>query len=192
MTTNEQDEDILETFKMDDDDIKIISIFQEDPLLSHVEVSKRVGKSQPTIGARVTKLERKHVLVTQKGTNFNKVGEHMLLFTVNLQTRNPEPLMKEIGHCPFIVNAFKKSGKYNMELFLAATSMKKLEMIIDRHFRSHPEVISVDTSFVVGMSRDLVLPVNWDFLKYEHIPCGEICCQAVKKNIPGLNPLEKA
>ncbi|MHA1368827.1 MAG: Lrp/AsnC family transcriptional regulator [Promethearchaeota archaeon] len=184
MKKNLNDEtDVMNIFHIDDDDIKILEIFQHKPDISHVEVSKRINKSQPTIGARVTKLERKHILETQKGTNFKKVNQKLFLFFVDLETRDPVPLLDEIKHCPFIINALKKSGKKNLTLILAATSMKKLEMIVDRHFRAHPQVISVETSFVVDMVRDFILPVNWEFLKYEDIPCGEICCQNVKQNL---------
>ena len=183
--------EIYETFKMDDDDIKILSLFQQQPDITHVKNAKKIHKSQPAVGARVTKLQRKDILATQKGVNFKKMKEKLYLLLVDLQTRDPTNILEgEITHCPFVINAFKKSGIKNVTVLLAATRMDKLENIIDRHFRANPDIISVETSFIVDMVDELILPVNWEFLKYEHIPCGEICCRSVKERMNELDLLE--
>ncbi|NMC08661.1 MAG: hypothetical protein GYA24_25855 [Candidatus Lokiarchaeota archaeon] len=84
---------------------------------------------------------------------------------------------------------FKRSGTKNLSVLLAATNMAKLESIIDHHFRANPAIISVETSFVVDVLKDFVLPINWEFLRYEDIPCGQVCCQNVKKY--GVEPVQK-
>ncbi|MHA1684140.1 MAG: Lrp/AsnC family transcriptional regulator [Promethearchaeota archaeon] len=183
MAKNSDDADnnsVYNKFNIDPDDIKILQLFQENPSITHVEIAKRINKSQPAIGARVTKLERKHILATQKGVNFKEIKEKMFLLMVDLQAKNPLEILAEIEHCPFIINCFKRSGTNNLTLFLASTSMSKLESIIDKHFRSHPLISHVETSFVVEMLRDYVLPVNWDFIQFESIPCGDTCCQVAK------------
>ncbi len=190
MTTTENEENaVFKSFDIDDDDIKILKIFQEEPEITHVEIAKKINKSQPAVGARVTKLQRKALLATQKGINFKAVHEKMFLVMVDLQTKDPGPLFEgEMLKCPFVINVFKRSGTRNMSVLLAATNMAKLESIIDRHFRGNPSIISVETSFVVDVLKDFVLPVNWEFLKYEEIPCGEICCKEVKKRLPEAAP----
>ncbi|MFX0103722.1 MAG: Lrp/AsnC family transcriptional regulator [Candidatus Hodarchaeota archaeon] len=172
---------ILERFHIDEDDLKILKIFQDNPAATHVEIASKIYKSQPAVGARVLKLERKHLLSSQKGVNFKKMKERILLLMVDLQTRDPTPIINESFYCPFIINAFKRSGKKNLVILLAATKMEKMEMIIDRHFRSNPAVESVETSFVVNIAKDLIFPVEWEFLQLEEIPCGDVCCQEVKK-----------
>lgn len=178
------DSSVLGRFEIDDDDIRIMSIIQDSPDITHVDISKRINKSQPAIGARVTKLQRKDLLCTQKGVNLNSpnVKEKLFVLFVDMATRDPASILEgELRACPFVLNAFKRSGTRNLTVVLAATRMEKLESIIDKHFRSNPDVSSVETSFVVDMARDLVLPVNWEFLKYEEIPCGTVCCRVVKK-----------
>nr|MDO8118719.1 Lrp/AsnC ligand binding domain-containing protein [Candidatus Sigynarchaeota archaeon] len=145
---------------------------------------RRINKSQPAVGARVTKLERKSLLCTQKGTNFKLLKEKLFLAIVDLQTRDPTPILNgELSTCPFVINAFKRSGTRNLTVMLASFNMSKLESIIDRHFRSNPDVINVDTSFVVDYVKDFILPVDWDFLKYQDIPCGDYCCKDVGKRL---------
>ncbi|NMC05567.1 MAG: winged helix-turn-helix domain-containing protein, partial [Candidatus Lokiarchaeota archaeon] len=75
---------MFKSFDIDDDDIKILKIFQEDPEITHVEIAKKINKSQPAVGARVTKLQRKDLLATQKGINFKAVHEKMYLLMVDL------------------------------------------------------------------------------------------------------------
>ncbi|MHA1792152.1 MAG: Lrp/AsnC family transcriptional regulator [Promethearchaeota archaeon] len=173
--------EVFKIFNIDEDDLKILKIFQDTPHSTHVEVAKKIRKSQPAVGARVTKLERKHILATQKGVNFRLVNDKLYLLNVDLQTKDPETILEEIEHCPFVINCFKKSGAKNLTILFAGTNMKKLEMIVDRHFRANPGVSNVETSFIVEVMKDLVLPVNWEFLLYEDIPCGETCCKLVKR-----------
>nr|MDO8114091.1 Lrp/AsnC family transcriptional regulator [Candidatus Sigynarchaeota archaeon] len=150
MTTESESNELFKAFDIDNDDIKILNIFQENPEITHVEIAKKINKSQPAVGARVTKLQRKNLLATQKGINFKAVKDRMFLLLVDLQTKDPTPILEgELTRCPFMINVFKRSGQKNLSVFLAATNMQKLESIIDRHFRSNPQIISVETSFVV-------------------------------------------
>nr|MDO8085438.1 Lrp/AsnC family transcriptional regulator [Candidatus Sigynarchaeum springense] len=191
--SEKQEDEVFKSFGIDEDDVKILKIFQEEPEITHVEIAKKINKSQPAVGARVTKLQRKDLLATQKGINFKVVRDKMFLLMVDLQTKDPSPIVEsEMLKCPFVINMFKRSGSKNLSVLLAATSMAKLESIIDRHFRSNPSVISVETSFIVDVLKDFVMPVNWEFLRYEDITCGQICCQQVRKRLPEAPANENA
>ena len=177
---------IQENFQIDNDDIKILSLIQEDPNITHSEIAKRISKSQPAVGARITKLERKNVLNTQKGLNFKEVLDmsKIFLLIVNLQTRDPDPVVQELNTCPFVINIFKKTGKYNIMVMLAAAKLEKMESIIDTHFRANPMVLSVETSIIVDIRDNLTLPVNWGGLKYDHVPCTHIWQQKSEEIYP--------
>lgn len=173
-------------FDIDDDDLKILGLFQDDPEITHVEIAKRVNKSQPAVGARVTKLHRKHLLCTQKGTNFKSedIKEKLFMVFVDMATKDPAKLIEEdLKKCPFVINAFKRSGARNMTVVLTSTRMEKLESIIDNHFRSNPDVTNVESAFIVDMAKDLILPVDWEFLKYEELACTEVNCKIVRNMI---------
>lgn len=192
MTNKSVNKDFLKVFDIDDDDVKILKMFQDNPDITHSEIAKNLNKSQPAIGARVLKLQRKELLTTQKGINFKTANEKMYLVMVNLQTKDPSSILEgELPSCPFVINVFKTSGQRNLIVLLASTNMQKLESIIDRHFRSNPTIISVETSFVVDVLKNFIFPVNWDFLKYDNIPCGDICCRQVKKRMEeALEPVD--
>jgi DNA-binding Lrp family transcriptional regulator len=179
--------DTLESFGIDDDDTKIMTLLQDNPEMSYVDVAQKIHKSQPAVGARVTKLKRKNLLVTQNGVNFKDIENKIYLVMVDLQTRDPELVLNaEMQQCPFVINVFKRSGPRNMCILLAASNLQKVESIIDKHFRSNENVLTVESSVIVEVAKDLVLPINWDYMKYEDIACGDICCKKVR----GL-PVEK-
>jgi DNA-binding Lrp family transcriptional regulator len=173
---------VQSNFDIDNDDIKILHLIQETPDITHIEIGKRINKSQPAVGARITKLERKNILHTRKGVNFKPIIEEHKLFLlmVDLQTKNPEPIMDELTNCPFILNAFKKTGKFNISLMIASPRLENLEEIIDSHFRSNPAIMSVETSIVVDVMRDFTVPVNWEGLKNSHIPCEHLEAHAFR------------
>ena len=182
---DKQESGTLAQFGIDEDDVKILELLQANPDLSYNDVASLIHKSQPAVGARVMKLRRKGLLVTKNGANFKDLKDKLYLVMVDLQTRNPDvALNAEMNQCPFVVNIFKKNGPRNICVLLAASNLEKVESIIDRHFRSNPDVLSVESSVVVNITRDLVLPINWDYMKYEDIACGDICCRKVRRSAP--------
>ena len=55
---------ISEKLKLDDVDIKIISLVQEDPNLTHTQIAEKIDRSQPTVGMRIKKLEKSGIPYT--------------------------------------------------------------------------------------------------------------------------------
>ncbi|MFW9829598.1 MAG: Lrp/AsnC family transcriptional regulator, partial [Candidatus Thorarchaeota archaeon] len=45
--------------KLDKIDLKLISLLQEDPNLTHYQIAEIVNRSQPTVGTRLRKLKEK-------------------------------------------------------------------------------------------------------------------------------------
>ena len=70
-------------FKIDKIDREIIDLLQDDPHLTHMEIAKKVKRSQPTIGMRISKLEEKGLLEVQRGVNFKKVPDLFLSSVTN-------------------------------------------------------------------------------------------------------------
>ncbi|MCK4780271.1 MAG: AsnC family protein, partial [Candidatus Lokiarchaeota archaeon] len=58
---------------IDEADKKIIEMIEENPDITHSDIAKEIEKSQPAVGARILKLERKHLLTKQVGFNIKKV-----------------------------------------------------------------------------------------------------------------------
>ncbi|MHA1681241.1 MAG: Lrp/AsnC family transcriptional regulator [Promethearchaeota archaeon] len=154
-------------------DVEIMTYFEHEPEMSHSEVAKRIKKSQPAVGARISKLERKHLLKSEYGLVLSK-NDFVVAF-VSMQARNPKQLMSRISSCPFVLNAFTMIGDKNLLVWLAATNLEKLEELVEIHFRSSKDVQRVEMSVWVEPIKELIMPLNLNIEKFEMIPCGDEC-----------------
>ncbi|MFX0175526.1 MAG: Lrp/AsnC family transcriptional regulator [Candidatus Hodarchaeota archaeon] len=167
---------ISEKLKLDDIDRQIISLVQEDPNLTHTQIAEKIDRSQPTVGMRIKKLEKAGVLQFQPGINFKVVD--LFLATVEINTKNPEPVMEMGKCCPFVLNAFRLSGGHNMCVLLASSKLHKLDAIVNYHFRKNSDVSSVSMEIVTDIAKDFILPIDFDSEHHEpneEEGCGEKC-----------------
>lgn len=144
---------------LDETDKEIIKHLQEDPSITHSKIADNLGLSQPAIGARIKKLSDRGIVATQVGVNFQELPE-LNLIRANLKTTRPEDIMEMSEHCPFVINALKSTGEYNMTLFLASRNMKHLDAVMDRHFRSKPYVDRIQMDLVTSMAKPVIFPLN--------------------------------
>ena len=163
--------------KLDDIDRKIITLIQNDPNITHSEIAQRVDRSQPTIGMRLKKLTNSGVLKIQAGLNFKTVD--IFLAFVYIKTDEPEVILEQAKHCPFMMNAYKLSGEFNIILSLASTRLEKLDAMVNSHFRMKSKIHSVKMEVVIDIAKDLVLPINFD-LQDELDPTSGECKHCLK------------
>ena len=173
---------ISDKLKLDDIDRKIITLVQERPHLTHTEIADQIDRSQPTVGMRIKKLEKSGVLQFQPGINFKKV--EIFMATVEVNTKDPDTLMDMAKCCPFMLNAFRVSGEHNVTILLASTELRKLENVVNYHFRGKPDVSRVSMEIVTGIAKDFILPIDFD--SEDHDPtleegCGEKCKYLIAK-----------
>jgi DNA-binding Lrp family transcriptional regulator len=148
----------------------------ENPKISHRSIARLINKSQPAVGARIKKYEKLGILQFQPGINF-KV-ENIFVALVNLKANDVSDIWEMGKFCPFIINTFKLSGKYNICVLLASTKIEKLYSIVNIHFRSNPDVKKVSLNIISDFARDFILPID---LNVESINpslgdgCGEYC-----------------
>ncbi|MBY9004222.1 MAG: Lrp/AsnC family transcriptional regulator [Candidatus Lokiarchaeota archaeon] len=174
---------ISEKLKLDNIDRQIITLVQENPNLTHTQIAENINRSQPTVGMRIKKLEKDGVLQFQPGINFKKVD--LFLATVEVNTRKPEEIIEMAKYCPFILNAFRLSGEHNICILLASSKLDKLDNIVNYHFRNNPVIQSCSMEVITEISKDLVLPIDFDSEK--HVPtledgCGEKCKVKIAKS----------
>lgn len=174
---------ISEKLKLDNIDRQIITLVQENPNLTHTQIAENINRSQPTVGMRIKKLEKDGVLQFQPGINFKKVN--LFLATVEVNTRKPDEIIEMAKYCPFILNAFRLSGEHNICILLASSKLDKLDNIVNYHFRNNPDIQSCSMEVITEISKDLVLPIDFDSEK--HVPtledgCGEKCKVKIAKS----------
>jgi Lrp/AsnC family leucine-responsive transcriptional regulator len=165
---------------IDNDDKKIIEMIEANPDITHSEIAEEVGKSQPAIGARILKLERKHLLTKQVGLNLKKVQMDVAL--VQIATRDVEEVIKKVEGCPFINYVFRVSGEYNLMIIIAADRLEVIERVVDICLREDPNVINVKTNFIITSERDFVIPIDFRIEKFDGNSCGANCY--LSKNRP--------
>jgi Lrp/AsnC family transcriptional regulator, leucine-responsive regulatory protein len=166
--------------KLDDIDKSIIRILQKDPSVTHSQIAKELDRSQPAIGARIKKLSEKGILATQIGVDFSnpEISASLNLVKVEMTTTRPEEVFEMAKVCPYIINTLKISGEYNILMFMACSSLKRLDMILDRHFRNKEHVRRIRMDLITSYSLPFILPVNFNSENFERPddPCGENSC----------------
>jgi len=177
---------IKKTFKeilgIDDDDYKIIEMMEKNPDVTHSAIAREIEKSQPAVGARIIKLERKHLLTKQVGFNVKMVDLKVAI--VFVATKDVETIVNKIKKCPFVNHAFKISGEFNLLCFVAASDLQTIEKLVDLCFRKDPNVINVKTNILIDSVHDFVIPIDFQIEKFDFHSniCGPDCNMNV--NLP--------
>ncbi len=164
-----------ELLGIDEDDKKIIMQIQKDPSITHSKIAQEIDKSQPAVGARIIKLERKNLLTKQVGFNIKEVDIKTAI--VFISTKDVENVVTKISNCPFINHAFKISGEFNLLCFIAATDLQTIEKLVDVCFRKDPNVINVKTNILIESVHDFVVPIDFQIEKFDFhaLNCSPDC-----------------
>ena len=182
---------ISDQFNLDEIDRNIITLLQKHPNITHSEIAKRIGRSQPAVGSRIHRLEEKGVISSQYGINFKNAD--IVLAKVELYTKDPTEMIEMGKYCPFVVNCMRLSGESNVLLLLASSDMKKIDAVVDCHFRNHESITNVKLDIITGFVKDFILPI--DFEQESHDPdaidgCGANCSR--KKALAEIAKAAKA
>ena len=143
-----------ELLEIDNDDKKIIEMIEQNPNITHSDIAKEIDKSQPAVGARIIKLERKNLLTKQVGFNIKKVDIKVAI--VYVSTKDVDTIVEKIKECPFINHAFKISGEFNLLCFISASDLQTIEKLVDLCFRRDPNVTNVKTNILIESIHDFV------------------------------------
>jgi len=162
-----------EKLGLDDRDNIVLSLLQKDPNISQEEIAKKIKLSQPSVGARIRKLQEKGILHIINGVNFRVVD--LSLAKVDVNATDTTAIITEFKNCPFFLNALITSGKYNLCLFFMATDLKRLEGIVNYHLRSNAKVKEIELNIVISTAKDFVLPLNIDYESKAQLECEQHC-----------------
>ena len=174
---------------IDEDDKKIIQMIEKNPSITHSEIAKEIDKSQPAVGARIIKLERKHLLSKQVGFNVKKVD--IKLAIVFISTKDVDKIVEKIEKCPFINHAFKISGEFNLLCIIAASDLQTVERLVDVCFRKDADVINVKTNVIIESIHDFVVPIDFLIEEFDGKFCGPNCNTSEKAPKFQFNEIDK-
>ncbi|MDI6897041.1 Lrp/AsnC family transcriptional regulator [Methanocella conradii] len=160
---------------LDEKDRIIVSLFEKNPDISQAEIAEQVGLSQPTVGARISKLKQSGVISMVAGMSLMKVG--LKLAKVDVTAKNSVELLNKFRSCPYFLNGFVVSGRENLCLFFIAEDASTLDAIVDKHIRSDPSVIEADLGIVMSSVNEMIQPLRLSVEKGEKTPCGLNCVE---------------
>jgi DNA-binding Lrp family transcriptional regulator len=161
------------TLELDSDDKKILSLIQNDTNITQAEIASKINKIQPAVGARILKLERKHLLSTQYGIDIST--SKMPMAIVRLYAKNSKDVLESIATCPYVVNAFTTLGRTNITVLLAGASIEKLEEIVEIHFRSNEDIRHVEMEVAIEPINHTILPIDFSMEANDELNCGKAC-----------------
>lgn len=170
---NMKKNDFGKLWDIDADDKKIIELIEKNPSITHSEIAGEIDKSQPAVGARIIKLERKHLLTKIVGANIKKVDLKVAI--VFISTKDVDKIVEKVENCPFINHAFKISGEFNVLCFVAAANLQTIERLVDICFRRDPNVINVKTNILIESIHDFVIPIDFLIEDFDGRYCGPNC-----------------
>jgi len=169
--------------KVDDIDLNILDFLQENPSLSHSQIAKELNRSQPAISSRVKVLQEDGHFTQVFGKNF-QADSTKYFIKLDIRSTRAQELLDRLDLCPFILNAFKNSGDYNIFALMATSDIKGSEAIIENLIWETNGTQSIKTEFISHVSKKMVLPVNYNAV--EAINVKEFCknCKACHSKIP--------
>lgn len=159
--------------ELDSDDKKILALIQSDMSITQSEIANKINKIQPAVGARILKLERRHLLSTQFGIDL--ATSKLPVAIVRLYAKNSKDVFESISTCPHVLNAFTTLGRTNITVILAGASIEKLEEIVEIHFRSNPDIKHVEMAVSIEPINRTVMPVDFSMEAQEVLNCGKEC-----------------
>lgn len=153
---------------LDEIDQQIMDIMQKNPDITHTRLAELLNRSQPAIGARVKRMKENGLLVNTTGIDFfhPQIAQVLKLMMVLINTEDVDAIFRIAEDCPYVINALKSSAVNNVVVFLACSSIKRLDQIIDQHFRCKSYVRRVEANIIMDISHQLIFPVNLIVEKY--------------------------
>jgi DNA-binding Lrp family transcriptional regulator len=146
---------------------------QKNPNLSQEEIAKKIKLSQPSVGARIRRLQEKGIMQNVNGVNFKVVD--LRIAKVEVNATDPSSVLKDFENCPFFINALITSGRHNLCLLFTATDLKTIEGVVNHHLRGNPKVKDVEMNIVISTAKDFVLPLNVDYENKKQVECEQKC-----------------
>lgn len=166
---------LFKTLKIGEIDKKIISLLQENPKITHLEIASIVNKSQGAIHRRISNLKKKNLICHQVGVNIKKMETPVV--KVEILAKNQPEFYDKIKNCPFIFQALKISGFYNLCILIYGLDYEAIDNMIDNCIRSELNVLKIEMSLVAGSIKNMVIPINFDKKYIKNFGCSGYCQQ---------------
>ena len=149
--------------ELDAIDLRIVSELQKDGRLPHNELANRVGISHPNCLRRVRALRSRRIIRTIRATlDEPSLGYEVASFVaIQLSSQSQTALAafeEAIEALPLVQQCWRISGEADFLLKCVATSVEEMSRQL-RHFAAMPDVRTIRSFPVLGVSKDALLPI---------------------------------
>ncbi|MHA1681214.1 MAG: winged helix-turn-helix transcriptional regulator [Promethearchaeota archaeon] len=142
---------------LDTDDGIIVSRLMEEPGITFSSIGREMGKSQPAVGARISKLKKKNVLSLVKGTNF-KSSKQLKLVQLSITANSMVDVIEKLKGCHSILLGFRTLGEKSVIAYAASHSLNDIDEFVDFTLRADGSIKDVETTVIIRFLNDLVIP----------------------------------
>ena len=152
--------------ELDDIDRKILSELQKDGRIRINELASRVGLSLPPCLRRVRSLRSRGVITAIRATIDEKVLGYEVVSFVSIQLASQaraalEAFEASIAALPLVLQSWRISGEADFLLKCVAPDVEGMHQQL-RQFAAMPEVRTIRSLPVLGVSKDAPLPIPGD------------------------------
>ncbi len=154
---------------LDDVNRRIIDLLVRDPLISQIDVAKKLGMSQSSIAVRIDKLRRRGIIYGSTGLDLEKLN--LKMGRVDVSTSDIETALAWAHKCPLLVGATLGIGGENLTLFIAAEDLEMFQYIVEHHIRKLKGVTGIAFSPILRWSNHQYVPLPLALEKKKSPPC---------------------
>jgi len=152
--------------ELDDIDRKILSELQKDGRIRINELASRVGLSLPPCLRRVKSLRARGVITAIRATIDEKVLGYEVVSFVSIQLASQakatlETFEASIAALPLVLQSWRISGDVDFLLKCVAPDVEGMHQQL-RQFAAMPEVRTIRSLPVLGVAKDVPLPIPGD------------------------------
>jgi DNA-binding Lrp family transcriptional regulator len=150
--------------KLDDIDLRILTILFENADITNKELSSQISIAPSTCLERVKRMKNSGVI---KGAfvdiNFKTIGGNIeAIAAIRLQPYSEEivnQLRNDLLKLPEIVSLYHMGGSYDYFIHMSVKDSEHLRQFVFNAITSREEVTTVETSLIFEHSRSGVLPI---------------------------------
>lgn len=146
---------------IDDIDIKIIEMLQEDSRISFVEIARVIGLSDPTIHARVRKLQEAGVI--EKFTAIltpEKVDKSIAVFIeINVKPNTIEEVIENLEKLVDVLEIHETFGDYDLICKIRTRTNEELRYLLTENIRTIPHIVNTRVTTVLKTRKEEQLKI---------------------------------
>lgn len=148
----------MTAFSLDEVDKRIIAMLLKHPYATHLDIAVVAKISQPTVGARIKKMEKKGIVRRMYGIDLAQVEGTII--KIEAKCRDADELISELRLQKGFSGAFKCSGEYNLLAFFCVKNEKEADWLVNAFFRSRSNAITVKLEFVRAIENNMALSLT--------------------------------